>query len=111
VIGDVYADGRLDQAWPCASLRATVSHLPVDADRSNVIETLDDAAAAACRAALGALARGDSSKTVTALLGTPDRRPGCWLYFWPLTRGSALIGARICFDDCRVSLIQRSVHG
>jgi hypothetical protein len=111
VIGDVYADGRLDQAWSCALLRATVSHLPSDLDHSRIIETLDEAAAAACRAALGALARGDSPKTVVALLGTPDRRPGCWLYFWPPTRGSALIGARICFDDGRVSLIQRSVHG
>ena len=111
VIGDVYGDGRLDQPWSCALLRPAVSHLPVDLDHSKIIETLDDAAAAACRAALGALARGDSPKTVLALLGTPDRRPGCWLYFWPPTRGSALVGARICFGDGRVSLIQRSVHG
>ena len=79
LIGDVYADGRLDQAWPCASLRATVSHLPVDADRSNVIETLDDAAAAACRAALGALARGDSSKRSPRSWARPTADPdaGC----------------------------------
>jgi hypothetical protein len=111
VIRDVYADGRLDERWPCASLRATVSRLPDDLDYSKLVETVTNAAAAACRGALGALARGDSPKTVAALLGTPDRRPGCWLYSWPPTSGSALVGARICFNDGRVSLVQRSVHG
>jgi hypothetical protein len=111
VIADVYADGRLDQPWSCALLRPAVSHLAGDLDHSKIIETLDDAAAAACRTALGALARSDSRKTVLALLGAPNRWPGCWLYYWPPARSSALIGARICFDDGRVSLIQRSVHG
>ena len=100
-------DGRLDQPWSCASLRTALRHLPNDLTRSKIY----DMAAAACRDALGALEPGDPPETVVALLGTPDRRPGCWLYSWPPTRGSALVGARICFDDGRVSLIQRSVHG
>lgn len=102
-----FQDGRLDQPRSCGSLRAALPHLPQDLTASTIYDT----AAAACRDALGALDPGDSSTTVRALLGVPDRRPACWLYSWPATRASALTGARICFDDGRVSLVQRSVHG
>lgn len=102
-----FQDGRLDQPRSCGSLRATLAHLPHDLTASTIYDT----AAAACRDALGALGAGDSPITVRALLGAPDRRPGCWLYSWPATPASALVGARICFKDGRVSLVQRSVHG
>ena len=102
-----FEDGRLDQPRSCALLRATLAHLPHDLTHSTIYETT----AAACRDALGALDPGDPPATVRALLGAPDRRPGCWLYSWPATPASALVGARICFNDGRVSLAQRSVHG
>lgn len=100
-------DGRLDQPWSCASLRATLAHVPNDLTGSTIYDT----AAAACRDALGALEPDDSPATVRALLGAPNRRPACWLYSWPPTRASSLVGARICFDDGHASLVQRSVHG
>jgi hypothetical protein len=100
-------DGRFDHPWSCASLRTALVHVPSDLTRS----TISGAAAAACRDALGTLDPGDPPATVRALLGAPDRHPGCWLYSWPPTPASALVGARICFKDGRVSLVQRSVHG
>ena len=100
-------DGRLDQPRSCGSLRALLAHL----SKGLIGSPIYDMAAAACRDALGALGAGDPPATVRALLGAPDRRPGCWLYSWPATPASALVGARICFKDGRVSLVQRSVHG
>lgn len=102
-----FQDGRLDRRWSCASLRAALAHLPHGLTRSTVSDTV----AAACRDALGALDPGDSPAAVRALLGAPDRHPRCWLYSWPPTPASALVGARICFADGHVFLVQRSVHG
>lgn len=111
VIKDLYADGRFDHRWSCATLRATVKRLPHDQTHSDIVQTVDNTTAATCRQALAAVARGDSRAMVRSLLGPPDRQPGCWLYQWPPTSTSSLVGARICFTHGRVSLVQRSVHG
>lgn len=111
VINDAYTDGRLDHRWSCGTLRATAKRLPHDMDRSDLVQKIDTATAATCRNALAAISRGNSPAEVRSLLGQPDRQPSCWLYRWPATNTSALVGARICFTHGRVSRIQRSVHG
>lgn len=111
VVNDVYSDGRLDRSWSCATLRAAAKRLPHDMDRSDIVRKIDIAAAAACRTALAVLSEGDSQAKVRSLLGKPDRQPRCWFYRWPPTSASSLVGARICFTDGRVSLVQRSLHG
>ena len=110
VLQDAY-DGKLDRSWSCGSLRAAYRRLPQDPPAYSTIPALIGAAAGrACDAALASVHAGDSQRKVTASLGTPDRKPRCWMYEWPPGSGS-IDGARVCFTAARVARIQTAVHG
>ena len=65
-------------------------HLPGDLT-SGIVETLDEHGSGGMPRRARRTRRGRLAEaTVRALLGAPDRRPGCWLYSWPPTPASAL---------------------
>jgi outer membrane protein assembly factor BamE (lipoprotein component of BamABCDE complex) len=69
----------------------------------------------ACDRGIGRLKVGATSSTVRETMGKPmiidTHRPGrCWFYTWPRSIALTDAGsARICFNDNKVSLVQR-VH-
>ena len=104
VLQDVL-DGRLDQRWSCGSLRRAADRLPSDLVYSTSVPTIREAAGSRCREALAKVHSGMSWASVRSTLGRPDRTPPCWIYGWPTAR-SSVGGARICFTDSRVALVQ-----
>jgi hypothetical protein len=122
VIQDGY-DGHLDRDWSCGSLRAAYKRLPGDGVSLTLPVLVGRAAAEACDAALAGVHVRMTTASVRIALGRPDKAGRCWLFSWPPAdagqsvlvdpskRRSAVDGARACFDDGRVSLLQTAVHG
>jgi hypothetical protein len=122
VIQDGY-DGHLDRDWSCGSLRAAFKRLPHDSMSSTLPVLVGRAAAEACDAALAGVHEAMSTASIRMALGRPDKTGRCWLFSWPPAdagqsvlvdpskRRSAVDGARACFNEGRVSLLQTAVHG
>jgi hypothetical protein len=122
VIQDAY-DGHLDRDWSCGSLRAAYKRLPKDGVSSTLPVVIARAVAEACDAALKSVHVRMTTASVRVALGSPDKAGRCWRFSWPPAdagqsvlddpskRRSAVDGARACFNDGRVSLLQTAVHG
>jgi hypothetical protein len=122
VIQDAY-DGHLDRDWSCGSLRAAYERLPSDGVSLTLPGAVGRAAAEACDAALARVHVQMTSARVRIALGRPDWAGRCWAFTWPPAdagqavlvkpskRRSPVDGARACFTNGRVSLLQTAVHG
>lgn len=122
VVQDAY-DGHLDRDWSCGSLRAAYKRLPKDGVSLTLPVFIARAAAEACDAALKSVHVRMTAASVRVALGRPDRAGRCWLFSWPPAdagqsvlvdpskRRSGVDGARACFNDGRVSLLQTAMHG
>lgn len=97
-------DGKVDGDWSCASMRYVVDRVPVLV-YSEKLASLRSATSRTCLSALRELRVGASPSRVVSALGRPDKAPRCWLYRWPVVRGAAGDGARICFDGQHVARI------
>jgi hypothetical protein len=116
-------DGHLDRDWSCGSLRAAYKRLPKDGVSSTLPVVIAHAVAEACDAALKSVHVRMTTASVRVALGSPDKAGRCWRFTWPAAdagqsvlddpskRRSAVDGARACFNDGRVSLLQTAVHG
>ncbi len=110
-LADAYDNAHLDGDWSCSLLRKAVAQLSLSPDAyTPIARMVGQAEGQACDRALARVHRGLTPAQVDALLGRPDDAARCRLYRWMPDADSSTDGARVCFEQGRVSAVQIAMH-